>query len=378
MYEYIVVGSGFAGTTIANLIAARFNKKVMVIEKRSHIGGNCYDYKWNNIFIHKYGPHLFHTDHEDVFNYLSQFTEWIPYEHRVLGKINDKMVPIPFNFKSIQMIFDKETSQRLIKKLLDTYPINSKISILELKKTNDPELKMLAEYIYQNVFLGYTKKQWGKAPEEIDPSITSRVPIIIGWDDRYFQDKYQVMPKNGFTYIFKKMLNNSNINLVKNTDAKKILKIDFDKEKIYVKNKIYNGKLIYTGKLDELCEYKFGPLPYRSLNFKFVVKKVKFFQKTTTVNYPNDYKFTRISEFKHIYKNNIPKTMIVYEYPVDYNGKNIPYYPINFGNAKDIYEMYNKYIKNIDNVILLGRLAEYKYYDMDDVIKKSLEIFHHL
>jgi len=232
MFDYIIVGAGFAGSVIAERIAKVLNKKVLVIEKRNHIGGNCYDYKSKEgIIIHKYGPHLFHTNNKDVFDYLSNFTDWQIYNHKVLAFIDGKKVPIPFNFNSIELLFPKPLAEKLINKLLEKYPYGSKVPILELKKENDKDLKFLADYVYEKVFKNYTAKQWGKRPEEIDPNVTARVPIFIGRDDRYFNDRYQVVPIDGYTKIFERMLSHPNIKLMLNTDFREVIKVDFTTKK---------------------------------------------------------------------------------------------------------------------------------------------------
>ena len=232
MFDYIIVGAGFAGSVVAERIAKVLNKKVLVIEKRNHIGGNCYDYKSKEgIIIHKYGPHLFHTNNKYVFDYLSNFTDWQIYHHKVLAFIDGKKVPVPFNFNSIELLFPKPLADKLINKLLEKYPYGSRVSILELKKENDKDLKFLADYIYEKVFKNYTAKQWGKKLEEIDPKVMARVPIFIGRDDRYFNDKYQAVPIDGYTKIFERMLSHPNIKLMLNTDFREVIKVDFTTKK---------------------------------------------------------------------------------------------------------------------------------------------------
>lgn len=375
MFDYIIIGAGFAGSVIAERIATKLNKKMLIIEKRDHIGGNCYDEKdENNILIHKYGPHLFHTNDKEVFDYLSNFTEWEIYNHKVLAYIDGKEIPIPFNFNSLYEVFPNSLAKKLEEKLLNNFEYNSKISILELKKSKDKDLQFLANFIYEKIFLHYTIKQWGIRPEEINLNVTSRVPIFIGKDNRYFTDKYQVVPKNGYTKLFKNMLNNKNIKLMLNTDFKDVLKVTENGFKLFG-NK-FKGKVIFTGKIDELFNYKFGELPYRSVKMKFETIEKEFFQKTATINYPNNYDFTRITEFKHIHPVYSKKTTILKEYPQEYKrGKNIPYYPIFTNENQRKYNKYLDYSKQWKNLILVGRLAEYKYYDMDDIVKRALEVF---
>lgn len=376
MFDYIVIGAGFAGAVIAERIAGILNRKVLVIEKRDHIGGNCYDYRdKNNIIIHKYGPHLFHTDCKKVFDYLSNFTDWHSYHHRVLAFVKGKKVPVPFNFNSMDMLFPAELSIRLQKILLKKYPAFSRVPILEMRKTNDRDLQFLANFIYEQIFMNYTVKQWGKKPEEITPDVTARVPVVMGRDDRYFTDKYQAVPAEGYTKIFERMLNHPDIKLMLNTDFKKVIKLDFKKGKTYFSGQEFKGKLIFTGMIDELCKYRFEFLPYRSLEFKFETIEKEFYQEVAVVNYPNDYDFTRITEFKHIHPVKNRKTTIVFEYPREYKVGDSPYYPMFTDEVKERYYKYMELSQQFENLILVGRLAEYRYYDMDDVIKRALEVF---
>ncbi|WP_024787494.1 UDP-galactopyranose mutase [Lebetimonas sp. JH369] len=376
MFDYIIIGAGFAGSVLAERIVNKLNKKVLIIEKRNHIGGNCYDERIENILVHKYGPHLFHTDEKQVWDYLSNFTEWDIYHHKVLAFIDGKKVPIPFNFNALYEVFPIELSCRIEKKLLENYEYNSKVPILKLKQSNDKDLKFLADFVYEKIFVHYTAKQWDKKPEEIDSEVTARVPVFIGKDDRYFNDKYQGIPKEGYTSLFQKMLNHPNIKIMLNTDFREVFKIDQDTKKIYFLNQEFKGRLIFTGKIDELFDYKFGELPYRSVRMKFETLEKEYYQEVATVNYPNNYDFTRITEFKYIHPVETNKTVILKEYPQKYiKNQNTPYYPI---FTKENQEKYNKYLEfsnNFKNIILVGRLAEYKYYDMDDIIKRALEVF---
>ena len=377
MFDYIVIGAGFAGSVIAERIANVLNKKVLIIEKRNHVGGNCYDYKdENGIIVHKYGPHLFHTDYKAVFDYLSNFTDWNIYHHKVLAFIDGKKVPTPFNLNTIEQLFPQALAQKLQEKLLKKYKYGSKVPILELKKEEDKDLKFLADFIYEKVFKNYTAKQWGMRPEDIDLEVTARVPVYISRDNRYFTDKYQAIPKEGYTKIFERMLNHPNIKLMLNTDFKEVLGIDLKSKKIYFFGQEFKGKVIFTGMIDELFNYKFGELPYRSLNLKFETLDVEYFQEAPVVNYPNDYDFTRITEFKHIHPAKTEKTVILKEYPKSYKaGKDIPYYPIFTQENREKHNEYKELAEKFDNLILVGRLAEYRYYDMDDVIKRALEVF---
>ncbi len=374
MFDYIIVGAGFAGSVLAERIANVLNKKVLIIEKRNHIAGNCYDERIENILLHKYGPHLFHTDFKKVWNYLSNFTEWDIYNHRVLAFIDGKKVPIPFNFNTLYEVFPNELAKKIEKKLLENYEYNSKVPILELKKSEDKDLQFLSDYVYEKIFVNYTAKQWNKKPEEIDSEVTARVPIFIGKDDRYFNDKYQAVPKEGYTKLFQNMLNHPNIKIMLNTDFKEVIKIE--SKKISFLNQEFKGKLVFTGMIDELFDYKFGELPYRSVRMKFETIEKEYYQEVATVNYPNNYNFTRITEFKHIHPIKSNKTVILKEYPQQYiKNKNTPYYPIFTKENQEKYNKYLEYSKQFKNIILVGRLAEYKYYDMDDIVKRALEVF---
>lgn len=379
MFQYVIIGAGLTGCVIAERIARKLDKKVLVVEKRQHIGGNCYDYldTETGVIVHKYGPHLFHTDYTHVFNYLSEFTDWEPYFHKVRVYIDGKKVPLPFNFTSIETLFPQSVANRIKTKLVKTFGFDRKIPILELKKSNDPDLTMLADFVYNKVFLNYTSKQWGKKPEEIDPSVTARVPVYIGYQDGYFTDKYQAVPTQGYTQMMKNMLKHPNIKVLLNTDFKEVISVDLESRKIYFLGQEFKGRLIFTGMLDELFDYRFGVLPYRTLNFTFKTYHIEYFQEVAVVNYPNNFDFTRITEFKHIHKPlyQSNKTVVVYEYPAEYKIGDIPYYPVFTQEAQELYQRYLELAKAFDNLILAGRLADYRYYDMDDAVKRALEVF---
>ncbi len=382
-YDAIIVGAGFAGATLAERFATQLNKKVLVLEKRNHIGGNMYDYcDENKVRRHEYGPHIFHTNSQVVMDYLSTFTPWYPYEHRVLGIVHGKEVPIPFNLTSLEICFEEEKATRLKKLLTESYPEGTKVPILQLKEHENEEVKELAEFIYENVFKYYTMKQWGLTPEEIDPNVMARVPVLIGRDDRYFQDNYQCMPAKGYTPIFEKMLSHSNIEVQLNTEAKDYLKVDVENKKIIFDGEEVKVPVIYTGALDDLLNYQLGELPYRSLYFD-IQSHEGTYQHAATTNYPTpekEHAFTRITEYK-LMMNEIPQeaTTIAVEYPKPYDrcGEvgNIPYYPIFTKENQLKYDAYCQLVSSIENLHLLGRLAEYKYYNMDSIIEKALELF---
>ena len=378
MFDVIIIGAGFAGAVTAERFATQKNKKVLIIEQRENIGGNCFDEKNDfGILIHKFGPHLFHTDDAEVWNYLSQFAEWEIYNHKVLAFIDGQKVPLPFNLNTLQKLFPKSLAEKFEKILLENYSYNQKIPISELAKTNNPDLKFLAEFINEKIFIHYSEKQWGKNFSKINSEVTARVPIFVGRDDRYFTDKFQAVPKKGYAELFRKMLRNKNIKLLLNTNFNEVMKLEDGK--FYFLNQPFEGKIIYTGMIDELFDFKFGELEYRSVDLKFETLNQKNFQEVATVNYPNNYNFTRITEFKKIHPAETNFTTILKEYPQKYiRGKNLPFYPVFDEKNKLLYEKYFAESKKIKNLILLGRLAEYKYFDMDDIIKRALEKFYEI
>lgn len=380
MFDIIIIGAGFAGSVLAERLATRNNKRILIIDKRRHIGGNCYDcFDGHGILIHQYGPHLFHTNNKSVFDYLSQFTLWRPYHHEVLAFIDGQKVPVPFNLNSLHALFPKSLADSLEAKLITQFGYGVKAPILELRHTTDTEIKFLADFIYEKIFLNYTAKQWGKKPEEISAEVTGRVPVHISRDNRYFQDKYQAIPAHGYTRIFENMLNQANISLMLNTDFKNVFKIDFESGIMHFMDSKFNGQLIFTGLIDELFDSRFGELPYRSLDFKFEHFPIDQFQEKTTINYPNDYDFTRITEFKHISQQMISGTSIVKEFPQDFDRndqkKNIPYYPIFTSDNKEKLDRYLAFANQFKNITLAGRLAENRYYDMDDIVARALQVF---
>ncbi|HAW09058.1 MAG TPA: UDP-galactopyranose mutase [Bacteroidetes bacterium] len=362
-YDYLIVGAGFAGSVIAERIATQLHKRILIIDRRDHIGGNSYDYRNGlGITIHKYGPHIFHTNSKKVWEYISQFTDWRYYFHKVLAMIDGELVTIPFNFNSLYQLFPPNYAKKIEKKLLENYQFGLKIPIFKLLQSKDNDLKFLADYIYKNVFLGYNLKQWGITPDELDPSVANRVPILLNRDNRYFQDQYQGIPLEGYAKIFERLLDNPNIELKLNTDFKNII------------NEIEYDNLIYTGAIDEFFDYEFGELPYRSLRFVFKNLEIEQYQPIALINYPNNYDFTRISEYKHFLNEKSISTTISMEYPEPFEiGKNERYYPIPKEDNNQIYEKYTHKAKTLQkNVRFIGRLAEYKYYNMDQVIGVAL------
>jgi UDP-galactopyranose mutase len=371
-FDYLIVGSGLSGAVLAERIANELNKKVLIIDKRNHIGGNVYDY-YNEygILVHKYGPHIFHTQMKKVWDYTSQFTDWNLYYHKVLAVVDGQKIPVPFNLNSLHKVFPANYAKKLEDLLISNYGFGIKVPILKLLETKNDDLKFLADYVYKNIFLGYNLKQWGLKPEELDYSVSSRVPIYISRDDRYFQDTYQGIPKEGYTKIIEKMLSNKNIKVLLNTDYKEVIgDIKFD-------------KLIYTGHIDYYFDNMFGHLPYRTLEFKMetIFNEAidsAFFQEKAQINYPNDYDFTRITEFKHLTSQKSNHSTIAYEFPkaYDHNQKDIdPYYPIPKEENTLLFNKYKAEADKLENVIFLGRLADYKYYNMDQTIGVALQTF---
>jgi len=365
--ENLVIGAGFSGATIAQKIAAELDESVLIIDKKDHIAGNGFDYfDENGICIHKYGSHIFHTQNEKVWEFISQFASFNTYTHKVLALIDGLETPIPFNLNTIYDVFPESLAKKLEEKLLSKFEYGAKVPILEFKKQTDKDLDFLANYIYEKVFLGYTQKQWGLKPDEIDSSVSARVPVAVSRDDRYFYDKYQGIPLEGYSVLVKNMLNHENIEVRLNTDYKDV-QVDFK-------------RIFYTGSIDEYFDYKFGQLPYRSVNFDFQTLEQKFYQKTAVINYPNDYDFTRIHEFKHYLNDKSDKTVIAKEYSEAFvSGKNERYYPIASPENTKLYEKYLSEAKGeengVQNLYFLGRLGDYKYYDMDRAIKRALDLF---
>ena len=379
-FDHIVIGAGYAGSVIAERIASKLNQRVLLIEKRDHIAGNAYDYyDENGILVHKYGPHIFHTSNKEVWDYLSGFTQWHYYYHRVKASIDGKEISLPFSFKSMKELFPAQLQKKLEQKLLSNFVFNTKVPILKLRELEDSDLKFLADYIYKKVFEGYTIKQWEMTPQELSPSVTERLPVYLSQDDRYFQDTYQGLPLQGYTNMFKNMLAHKNISILLNTDFRDILKIDTEKQEIYLFGLKFQGKVVYTGMLDQLYDYCFGELPYRSLNFRFRYLDQEYLLKSGSVNYPTNYDHTRVTEFKRLTGQKHEGTTVVYEYPQKYDRsdpeRNIPYYPIPQEANHTLYQKYKKKAKGFKQLVLLGRLAEYHYYDMHQIVAQSLKVF---
>lgn len=376
MYDLLVIGAGIAGAVTARKLAEEAGKKVLVIEKRPHIGGNCYDeVDEYGILIHNYGPHIFHTGMEEVYSYLSRFTDWYHFGHEVVAKVGERLIPVPFNLHTLHLVFDEEKAKRLEKKLVETYGEGSRVPIMKLRESGDADIREIADYVYENIFLKYTMKQWGQTPEEISPEVTGRVPVLISYDNRYFQDKYQGVPKDGFTPMFERMLDHENIEVRTGTDCRELL--TFKEDAVYFEGERFDGEVVYTGTLDELFDCRFGRLPYRSLDFHFEHYDEDAYQGRSVVNYTVSEDFTRITEFKFLTgQQHTNGTTIVKEYSFAYTGAKgeIPYYAILNDENQALYEKYKDLASRIKNFHLLGRLAEYKYYNMDAMTKKAMEL----
>lgn len=359
-YDVIVVGAGLAGCVVARELATTHFCAVLLLESREHIGGNCYDkIDDNGVLIHEYGPHIFHTNSNRVYEFLSQFTKLDPYIHKVVAKVDDQFLPVPFNLDSLDMIGKGHLEAILI----ETYGSGSSVPILTLKENDNEDIKELANDIYEMVFSKYTAKQWGTTPEKIDKSVTDRVPIRLDRAGTYFKDVYQAMPSDGYTAMFKQMLDHPNITVKLNAPFDLTMLTD-------------EKTVIYTGPIDELFNYQYGQLPYRSIDFVFEQYKNKVYQNHAVVNYTVSEDFTRITEFKHLTSQDCKNTTILKEFPTSYEGKDgqIPSYPVVNEETKVIYNQYLEDVKKINNLYLVGRLAEYKYFNMDEVVENALNL----
>jgi len=357
MFDYMIVGAGFAGAVLAERLASVLNKKILIVDKRPHIAGNTYDYhNKDGILVHKYGPHIFHTNSKEVYDYLGNFTTWRPYEHRVLASVDGMLVPIPINLNTINMLYGLqltafEVDDFLKSKCEAKYPIVT---------SEDVVVNRVGKDLYEKFFKGYTRKQWGLDPSDLDASVAARIPTRANRDNRYFSDTYQAMPMSGYTRLFEKMLAHPNIKVMLNTDYKEI------------QESVPWHKMIYTGPIDYYFDYCYGKLPYRSIDFKFETFDMEYYQSTGTINYPNEHPYTRITEFKYLTGQKHSKTSIVYEYPV---ADGDPYYPVPRPENAELYKKYQALAATCTDTHFTGRLATYKYYNMDQVIAQSLTLF---
>lgn len=357
MFDYLIVGAGFAGAVIAERLASCAGKKVLVVDKRNHIGGNTYDYYDSaGILVHKYGPHIFHTNSKDVYDYLGKFTEWRPYEHRVLASVDGMLVPIPINLNTLNQLYGLHLDANEV----ENYLQSKAEDITTIRTSEDVVLSTVGKDLYQKFFKGYTRKQWDLDPSELDASVTARIPVRYNRDNRYFTDTYQAMPAQGYTKLFEQLLNHPNIKVMTNTDYKEI------------ENSIAFKKMIYTGPVDYYFDYCYGKLPYRSIEFRFHTIDTPLFQQTGTINYPNEHPYTRVTEFKYLTGQIHPKTSVVYEFP---KADGDPYYPVPRPENAELYRKYQMLTRALPDVYFTGRLATYKYYNMDQVVAQSLSLY---
>ena len=357
MFDYLIVGAGFAGSVLAERLASQAGKTILLVDRRPHIGGNAYDhYDESGLLIHKYGPHIFHTNSAEVVEYLSQFTEWRSYQHRVLASVDGQMVPIPINLDTINQLYGLNLSSFQVEEFFASVaePRES------IRTSEDVVVSKVGRELYEKFFRNYTRKQWGLDPSELDASVTARVPTRTNRDDRYFTDRYQVMPVHGFTRMFEKMLAHPNIKILLQTDYREI------------KDIIPYQEMIYTGPIDEYFDYRYGKLPYRSLEFHFETLNTGLHQPVAVVNYPNEYAYTRVTEFKHLTGQEHPKSVLVYEFP---RAEGDPYYPVPRPENGELYKRYKALADRTRRVHFVGRLATYKYYNMDQVVAQALALF---
>jgi UDP-galactopyranose mutase len=357
MFDYLIVGAGFAGSILAERLASGSNKKVLLCDKRSHIGGNAYDeYDRHGILVHRYGPHIFHTNSREVFEYLSRFTEWRPYEHRVKASVDGMTLPIPINLDTINKLYGMNLTSLEAEKFYE-----SLAEPCEAVTTSEHVVvSKVGRKLYEKFFRGYTRKQWGMDPSELDACVIARIPIRTNRDDRYFSDMYQAMPLHGYTRMFENMLDHPNIKIMLNTNYREI------------QNDIRYREMIYTGPVDEYFNLRYGPLPYRSLNFKHETKDCETYQEAPVVNYPNEQPYTRITEFKYLTGQKHHKTSIVFEYPC---ADGDPYYPVPQRQNAELYAKYKALADGTSGVHFVGRLATYKYYNMDQVAAQALSTY---
>jgi len=365
MFDWVIVGAGFTGCTLAERIASERGEKVLVLDRRNHIAGNAYDFpNREGILVHKYGPHIFHTNSEQVWTYLQRFSAWRPYFHRVLAVVDGKQIPVPFNLNSIDAIFPRALADRYSSALLERFRYGERVPILKLMQENHEDLRNLAQFVYDKIFKNYTFKQWELLPEDLSPSVTARVPLLVSRDDRYFQDRYQAMPADGYTRLFERMIDHPNITVM------------LQAEWSQMRDAFPGARLIYTGPIDEYFGYSFGPLPYRSLRFTTETVDAEYAQTVGTVNYPEEYDFTRTTELKYLTGQNSRKSTLVYEFPQAYvPGENEPYYPIPRDQNQELLNKYLELARSTPNVWFCGRLGDYKYYNMDQAVGSALALF---
>jgi UDP-galactopyranose mutase len=357
MFDYLIVGAGFAGSVLAERLARGSNKRVLLVDRRPHIGGNAFDhYDDAGILVHKYGPHIFHTNSREVFEYLSVFTRWRPYEHRVRASVDGQLVPIPINLDTINQLYGMKLTSRQVEEFFTSVAEPRDV----VRTSEDVVVGRVGRELYEKFFRGYTRKQWGLDPSQLDAMVTARVPVRTNRDDRYFADTYQAMPLRGYTRLFENMLDHDNIKILLNTDYREIVA------------EIPHDKLIYSGPIDEFFDDRYGKLPYRSLRFEHETRNQEWVQPVAVINYPNEHLYTRVTEFKHLTGQEHRKSSLVYEYPV---AEGDPYYPVPRPENNELYKKYQALAEERSDVHFVGRLATYKYYNMDQVVAQALSVY---
>ena len=355
-FDYLVVGAGYAGSVVAERLASKSGARVAVVDRRPHVAGNAYDhYDEAGILVHRYGPHIFHTNSREVFEYLSRFTDWRAYEHRVLASVDGLLVPFPINLDTINTLYGTSMSADELEPFLEraAEPVD------RCRTSEDVVVSKVGRELYLKFFRNYTRKQWDLDPSELDASVTARVPTRLSRDDRYFTDTYQAMPKHGYTRMFERMLDHPRITLVLNTDYREL------------EGLLPYRRMVYTGPIDEFFDFRYGELPYRSLEFRFETHDVPVHQPAAVVNYPNEHPYTRCTEFKYLTGQEHPKTTVVYEHP---QADGDPYYPVPRPENGALYRRYKALADELDDVFFVGRLATYKYYNMDQVVAQALAL----
>jgi len=357
IFDYLIVGAGFSGSVLAERLASQLGARVLVVERRNHVGGNAYDHFDDaGVLVHRYGPHIFHTNSRQIFDYLSQFTGWRQYEHRVLASVDGQLLPIPINLDTVNRLYGTNFTSFELEKFF--------ASVAEkrnpVRTSEDVVVSTVGRELYEKFFRGYTRKQWGLDPSELDASVTARIPTRTNRDDRYFGDAFQAMPLHGYSRLFERMLSHPLIHVLLNTDFRE------------VRDVLPYRRLIYTGPIDEFFDHRLGRLPYRSLRFEFETLEQERVQPVGTVNFPNDHAYTRVTEFKHLTGQEHARTTIVYEYP---QAAGDPYYPVPRKENAELYSRYEKLAADTPGVTFVGRLATYKYYNMDQCVGQALAAF---
>ena len=359
-YDYLIVGAGFAGAVLAERLASQLGKTCLVVDRRHHVAGNAYDYYDDaGILVHQYGPHYFRTNSDDVISYLSQFTDWLPVHYRILSWAHGQYWHFPINLNTFEKLIGRRSSSQEMKKTLDEW----RHDIPSPSNSKEVVLSQVGSQLYEMFFENYTRKHWKRDPSELDPSVCGRIPIRTNRDDRYLSEKFQAMPKDGYTAMFNKMLAHPCITLALGVDYRE------------VKNQVHYNYLVYTGMIDEYFDFAHGDLPYRSLRFVPETHDVEFYQPVVQVNYPNDHQYTRIVEIKHVTGQTHPQTSIVKEFPQDYQRGREAYYPVPAPDARERYQMYRRLAETEKTTLFVGRLATYRYYNMDQVIATALNAF---